>query len=284
MFMHKDVFSIVVTFNSDFQRLSASLEILAKQCSVVVVDNSTIHSSREKIAFFCDSLRLMYIPLFDNCGVAMAQNIGVDAARKKGGVDILLMDDDSLPNATLVADLLDARRSSKADLVVVSARTVSECGEDLSNSRSNGSNGLTPCGDLTSSGSLISLAVFDLVGSFDEKLFIDCVDFEWGWRAKAKGVVLYLCDQVAIRHRLGVGSRFGFRIPGPIRHYYQYRNILKMIFKSKATLRWRFGQLIKLPVKIILIILLADSRSARLKYVYWGVFDYLTNRFGKFSH
>lgn len=284
MLMHKDVFSIVVAFNSDFQRLSDSLKILAKQCSVVVVDNSTTHSSRERIAVLCDSLDLMYIPLIDNCGIAMAQNIGIDAARKNGALDILLMDDDSLPNSTLVADLLDARRSSKADLVVVSARTVSEYGEDLSNSRPSGRNGLTPCEELTSSGSLISLAVFDLAGSFDEKLFIDCVDFEWGWRAQAKGVVLYLCDQVTIQHRLGVGVRFGFRIPSPIRHYYQYRNILKLVFNSKATLRWRFSQIIKLPVKIILIVIFADSRSARLKYVYWGVFDYLTNRFGKFCH
>ena len=280
--MHKDIFSVVVTFNSDFQRLSASLEILARQCSVVVVDNSTILSSREQITFLCDSLRLMYIPLNDNCGIAMAQNIGIDFARKNGGVDILLMDDDSLPNATLVADLLKARRSSKEKLIIVSARTVNECGEDLSNSGPNGLNGLTTCEELTSSGSLIPLVIFDLVGSFDEKLFIDCVDFEWGWRAKAKGVVLYLCDNISIQHRLGVGSKFGLRIPSPIRHYYQYRNILKMIFKSKAPLRWRFVQIIKLPVKIILIAILADSRSVRLKYVYWGILDYLTKRFGKF--
>ncbi|END16895.1 putative rhamnosyltransferase domain protein, partial [Escherichia coli P0301867.8] len=37
-----------------------------------------------------------------------------------------------------------------------------------------------------SSGSLTKVDVFKKIGLFDEDLFIDYVDYEWGWRALEK--------------------------------------------------------------------------------------------------
>lgn len=282
--MNFNVVTIVVTYNSDIDRLKKSLFALSSQCRVVIVDNSTQDSSRVKIREVCTQAGAAFLPLYDNFGIARAQNVGIDWACKHAAVDILLMDDDSVPSESLVTDLLNARMMSRSHCVVVSARTISESGEDISNRLAKSSDGLTSCTELTSSGTLIPIEVFDLVGAFDDNLFIDCVDFEWGWRAHALGVPLFLCDGVAIQHRLGQGSRFGLRIPNPIRHYYQYRNVLRMIFNSKAPLRWRFSQFFKLPVKLVLIALVADHRSDRLRYVGFGICDFISGRFGKFNH
>jgi len=220
----------------------------------------------------------------ENLGIAQAQNLGISWARECAATDILLMDDDSMPTRSLVSDLLRARKTSWIQPVVVSARAIGADGEDLSNRAADDATGMTPCSELNSSGTLIPATAFDLVGVFDDRLFIDCVDFEWGWRALALGVPPVLCDGVAIQHRLGEGLRLGLRLPRPIRHYYQYRNVLRMIVCSKALLRWRLSQLIKLPVKLVLIALLADQRSERLQYAVWGLRDFLAGRTGNFNH
>jgi rhamnosyltransferase len=251
---------------------------------VVVVDNSTQMLLASEIREICRLLDVYYISLDGNRGIARAQNIGISFARQHGATDILLMDDDSLAPFTLVSQLVTARERSHVYPLVVSARTISVSGNDLSNRSSNCSNGLTICTELTSSGSLIPISVFDRVGDFDDSLFIDCVDFEWGWRAIAGGVTLALCDQVFIQHSLGESVRLGFRIPSPIRHYYQYRNILRMIVRSNAPLGWRLKQSIKLPIKMLLIALLADRRITRLRYVTLGIIDSIKGRSGKFNH
>lgn len=281
--MNEDVVAIVVAYNSDLVRLTESLSILAKQCRIVLVDNSTQLSFQEKIQAACDRANVFYLALGDNFGIARAQNIGIAWAREHAAVDILLMDDDSIPSQSLVKDLLELRKLLQLNSVVISARTVGENGEDVSNRALNNSVEFTSCSELTSSGSLIPIKIFDRVGIFEDRLFIDCVDFEWGWRALALDVQLILCNHVAIRHRLGEGSRFILRMPSPIRHYYQYRNILTMVAFSKAPYRWRVIQLIKLPIKLILILLLADRRFNRVCYAAWGICDFFTGRTGKFN-
>ncbi len=281
--MNEFVVAVVVTYNSQIERLGESLSILASQCTVVVVDNSTKASFREEIRSVCERFNVFNLSLGDNFGIARAQNIGIAWARANSAVDILLMDDDSIPSTSLVADLIKARRSSQLNLVVISARTVDENGEDISNCAAKNSGGLTPCSELTSSGTLISSKVFDRVGVFDERLFIDCVDFEWGWRAMALGVSLVLCDDATIQHKLGEVTRFGLRLPSPIRHYYQYRNVSMMIVRSVAPFAWRFQQLLKLPIKLFLILVIGDRRLERLRYVAWGLYDFFCGQAGKFN-
>jgi len=278
------IFSVVVTYNSNLEQLKNSLICLTAQCKVVVVDNSTHNLRAAEIRDMCGLFNVHYLSLDGNLGIARAQNEGISFARECGATDILLMDDDSLAAPTLINHLLNARERSLVNPLVVSARTISFSGKDLSNRNAKSVDGLTLCTELTSSGTLIPVSLFDLVGNFDESLFIDCVDFEWGWRAMDKGVKLALCDQVFIQHRLGQATRLGFRIPSPVRHYYQYRNVLRMIVRSRAPLRWRVGQSIKLPFKILLIVLLADSRITRLRFAAWGIVDALIGRSGQFNH
>ena len=283
--INSDVVAVIVTFNSDVNLLTQSLESLAKQCVVLVIDNSTDIISRDEIEGLCINYDVNFLALGANFGIGHAQNIGINWARKKSLTEILFMDDDSTPSNTLVADLLCTRKLSPVQPAVVGARTISASGEDLSNAKTVDTNLiLVPCNELTSSGALISMDIFNRVGVFDSRLFIDCVDFEWGWRAKSLGVPLFLSTSVSIQHRLGVCTRFRLRLPTPIRHYYQYRNILRMMLFSKAPIYWRLMQFVKLPLKLILIALIADRKLERIYYSIWGIRDFLSGRSGEFNH
>lgn len=278
--MYKNIFSIVVAYNSDIERLSNTLKILSKQCQVIVVDNSSESSQIDLVRALCATMEITIITLGENYGIAYAQNQGIKWASNNEASDILLMDDDSVPSVTLVDDLLRTREGL-AGPVVVSARAIENDGTEIHSNFSNNSLDAIQYTELMSSGTLIPINAFDSVGFFDESLFIDCVDYEWGWRAISKGYSLYISRSAVIRHQLGEGRKVFLRMPSPIRHYYQYRNVLKMIFSSDATMSWKISQLVKLPVKLVLIALFADSRLKRLKYAGKGIFDFLNSRFGK---
>jgi rhamnosyltransferase len=282
--MNAGVVAIVVTYNSDIFRLGKILRVLSLQCTVVVIDNSTRDYSIFQVQNTCVQNGVTLISMGGNFGIAHAQNVGIAWARERNASDILLMDDDSIPPPSLVEDLILERKASPIQPVVISARTIDTNGKDISNRPAGATLGLTACSELTSSGTLIPVLLFDRVGLFDANLFIDCVDFEWGWRALAHGIPLVLCDRVSIEHSLGEGARFGLKIPNPIRHYYQYRNVLRMIVGSRAPLRWRLSQFIKLPVKMVLITILADGRMDRIRYMIWGLFDFISGRTGRFNH
>jgi rhamnosyltransferase len=278
------VYSIVVSYNSNLMHLEKVLSDLVKQCNVVVVDNSTKNCSRTGIRDVCGKLNIHLIALNDNFGIAYGQNVGVAWVRSQGGTEILLLDDDSTPNPNLVSGLLEAQAESGCCSAVIGAITVGPDGKNLSNTRTPTMRGFSVCTELNSSGTLIPISVFDRVGNFNESLFIDCVDFEWGWRARLLGIPLLLCEDVVMQHRLGHSSRFGLRIPSPIRHYYQYRNVLKMVADSGAPAVWRLSQLVKLPIKLVLILFIADRRYDRLRYAVYGIVDFVLRRYGKFCH
>lgn len=278
--MRKNIIAIVISYNSDVIRFSDNLKIISKQCEVVVVDNSTSMEISNALKDICNLMKVTIISLGDNYGIAFAQNRGVEWAKKNNATDILLMDDDSTPSITLVSDLLKARDKFFSS-IVISARAIDSDGTEIYSGFN--SSDTIKCTELMSSGTLIPLPIFESVGHFDESLFIDCVDYEWGWRAISKDYSLYIAKNAIIKHRLGEGRQMSVRMPSPIRHYYQYRNVLKMIFSSDANMRWRISQVFKLPIKLILILIFADRRYERINYALKGIGDFLNSRYGKLN-
>ena len=84
---------------------------------------------------------------------------------------------------------------------------------------------------LNSSGTLISTIAFHVIGEFDSHLFIDHVETDWCFRAKAKGFKLYATTKTKLTHFMGddICYYWFFRknsMPyrSPSRHYYLARN------------------------------------------------------------
>ena len=94
-----------------------------------------------------------------------------------------------------------------------------------------------------SSGTLIHRNAIEYVGLFEEPLFIDCVDFEWGWRARSLGVKLLLVREAFFSHTIGDGLHRYEQLPSPIRHYYQTRNINYMLTRNYVPKLWKMKQL-----------------------------------------
>ncbi|MGP1666064.1 MAG: glycosyltransferase family 2 protein, partial [Rhodanobacter sp.] len=238
-----------------------------------------------------------------NIGLAAAQNVGIDWARARGFRYVLLLDQDSEPAADMVASLYaalmalsrngpvaavgprfhDAREHRDAPFVRVrfpvnrklwcesSAQTIA-------------------CDFLISSGTLIPLAVLDQVGPMDAGLFIDNVDLEWGFRAKAQGLALHGVCAATMGHRLGDARRalpFGMGqvvVHGPLRLYYMMRNRVQLYRLAHTPRRWVAQDLPRLIVKLLLFGVLIGPRGRNLRCMLRGLSDGLRGRQGAAPH
>jgi rhamnosyltransferase len=284
------VCAVVVTYHPDATLLAAQLGALQAQAGcVVVVDNATPGDSVRALCAAHPQIELL--ALTENLGLAAALNAGITAARAKPGVtDVLLMDQDSVPEPGMVAALKAAldRRSQQTRVAAVGTRFLDpregvdapfvqirfpvnrqlRCGGDCDD---------VACDFLITSGSLIPLDVLDQVGGMDEALFIDNVDLEWCFRATSKGYALFgvcgarmLHHHGATRHRVPGVSR-GVVVHTPQRLFYMMRNRVLLYRRAYTPRRWIAQDVPRLVVKFLLFALLIAPRRKNLRCMIAGL-------------
>ena len=278
-----EICAIIVTYNSSIESIN-NIFLYLKEESIffIVSDNSDNQDMPLKIQELTENYGGYYLCMNDNIGIASAQNYGVNEAFNRDYKAVLLLDDDSLPMPSMVDLMLCYFNKVKEKNIILCARTINRAGVDVSNAPPSDSE-VSLCRELMSSGALITKDVFSRVGPFNDSLFIDCVDFEWGWRAQKMGISINICNKALLKHELGHGQLFGAGLPSPVRHYYQYRNILNLIFSPHPPLQWKFLQFFKLIIKLFYILLVFPEKKTRLYYAVNGISDAFFKNNGKLS-
>lgn len=279
-----DVVVIVVAYNTSI----SSLEKIKKYSSdfrVLVSDNSEEQADRIKICQWCSENGINYITESKNVGIAKAINNAVIASGDAVKY-YLLLDDDSLFNKELIDKLFSHAELliniKKEKIAAVCAMAFDENGSCLSKIQKDNS-----CRDLMSSGALITAESLRSVGFMNDGLFIDCVDFEWGWRAQSKGYKLVYCPDTNFMHSLGIkgvnNSLVTIRKSSPIRQYYQYRNVISMFFVPYAPIAWKIKQLLILPIKFVLYPFIMGDGLSRWNFMAKGIVDGINRKHGKYD-
>lgn len=279
------VCAVIVAYNSDINKLRLILSALLPAPHYIIVDNSTDLDKKNAIESICQEFHAKYLDMNGNVGIATAQNEGINTALENGFSDFLLLDDDSVANPNMLNVLLSSREKicKITDILpVVCASPYSAEKLELANYGRQAFDGIHVYRDIISSGSLVNKQHYEDVGLHEERLFIDCVDFEWGWRARSKQIPIYIILEAKLQHQLGDGelkiipARYG----SPIRHYYQYRNVLYMICRHYVPSEWKVSQSIKLLIKPFLIVFFFDRKIQRLKYLLKGIYDFSKGKDG----
>ncbi len=144
---------------------------------------------------------------------------------------------------------------------------------------------------LITSGSVLNLKSIEEIGYFDEKLFIDEVDFEYCLRSVFKGFQIIQFANIFLTHNLGETSYHrSFKnikltsraLHSPLRIYYMTRNFLYVKSKYRKT----FPEEINLRRKILLNrlknnILYNKKRYQVIKYILRALEDFKGKRMGK---
>lgn len=303
---HCTVCALVVTYFPDTEVLRRALHSITLQVDVVViVDNTPLADAKDLSALTADMRlpRCHTIALGENLGIATAQNTGIAWAQAHNAEYVLLLDQDSVPEASMVKRLTEAankllaqgipiaaigpryvdprsgRSSTALRIGAVSLHRI-HCNETLSDET-------IRCDTLISSGSLIRLEALAKIGGFDASLFIDHVDNEWFLRARQHGYSVYLACGIILTHKLGeriirywFGRWRAFPAHSPIRHYYMLRNTLLLARRPHVPKAWLFGTFTELLPILAAALLLLPQRGKRLWFILRAVYDGLGNRSG----
>jgi rhamnosyltransferase len=202
-----DVCGIVVTHHPDddfpvrLQGISSQLDL------VVVVDNGSADAEvcvlREIAAHH---LGISLILNSENLGIARALNIGIQQAATLGYRWVLLLDQDSRVHDDLLDALLAVHGAfpEKERLALIGSGY-----RDLRRELAKPSTGSAldnqwdEVESVITSGSLLSLAAYSVIGPFREEFFIDHVDNEYCIRARASGYRLINACRPLMSHSVG---------------------------------------------------------------------------------
>jgi rhamnosyltransferase len=293
------VAAIIVTYEPVMGRLTKVIKSARSQVDgVFVIDNSESPAAACALPGLCASLGARLHCNARNVGLAEAQNIGLRAARAEGFTHALLLDQDSVPGPGMVGALMrtlieeregvpvaavgprfsDARGAAPAPFARVGF-PVNRPAEPAPQSAT------CECDFLISSGCLIPLTAIDAVGGMDDALFIDSVDLDWSFRARARGMRLLGVQRVHLEHEIGERR---FRLPwgkvaivhSPARQYYIMRNRLLLYRRRHVPLRWKAQDALRVPWRLLLFSVFVGPRRANLYHMVLGLWHGLTGRSG----
>lgn len=294
-----NVGAVIATYRPDTHVLVALIERVRPQVAhLAIVDNASRDEALDALlARHAGDAGIEVLRQQENAGLAAALNLGIERVRAARCSAVLLLDQDSLPAPDMVAKLAAAlaslRASGRAAAVGPAYRDARtgvaapfvRIGFPLNRKLHANEGAAVECDFLITSGCLIALDALDAIGAMDARLFIDNVDMEWSFRARARGWRLYGIGAAAMEHRLGDAHR---RLPllgtvavhGPLRLYYMMRNRVFLYRLPQTPRVWVAQDLPRLCLKLAIFGLLLAPRRANLRAMLRGLADGLRGRLG----
>lgn len=267
------VFAVLVTYNPQLERLARVVRQVRPQVAeLLVVDNHSANAPAIGTLVREHGAHFEMLP--DNLGLGSAHNRGIDRARKAGADAVMFLDQDSVPEPDMVAELDRVMQRAGHDglkIGAVGARYTGAHAGDVSEFVRFGwfKFRRVPCGSetgsvfadfLISSGTMVPVSVLAEVGGMDESLFIDHVDTEWFLRAAGSGYRFLGACAARMNHGLGERTQRLWlgrwrQIPHhrPFRYYYIFRNSMLLYRRPYTPVRWMVNDIVRLSLLVLFI-------------------------------
>jgi rhamnosyltransferase len=200
----QEICAILVSYHPDAELPRRITRILEQVGALVIVDNGSGDEARALLERIAADPRVSLVLNPANWGVARALNQGVERARSAAFGWVLLLDQDSDLHAGMLRTLIEVRAAypQPRRVAVIGAGF----GEETQSTPEPGE-AWEEVESVITSGSLIPLAVHAAVGPFRDEFFIDYVDSEYCFRARAKGYRVIRTTQPLMSHTIGAPSR-----------------------------------------------------------------------------
>lgn len=219
------ILGVVVLYNPD-ESIINNISLFINQIdSLIIFDNSTKDNS--SLLKNILSPRVRYIANKKNLGVAAALNYSVKIGLSEEFTFLFTIDQDSRVPPNMVERLIDFFSISNR-IAIVSPFHLNVIGNKYPSNLD-----YEFVDSVMTSGNLISLQIFKIIGEFDEKLFIDYVDIEYCFRIKKNGFLIVQVNLISLLHNEGnvnpkkifTKTFFPYNFT-PIRYFYKTRNLL----------------------------------------------------------
>ena len=277
----------ITLYNPEIERLKDNIKATLGQVErLYIVDNDSNNTAGIKVDLALDE-RVTIISNAENKGVAAALNRMCNAAIEDGFDWIMTLDQDSLPENDIVEKYLPFTENEEVALITPKFDDDNEP-DMIFSEKDEPTTFIERC---NTSASLVRLSVFKEVGGFDEKMFIDCVDFDYCTTLIENGYKILRVNSAVLHHRLGEASEVKFFIPigrlfgikklqksfftynhSPLRTYYYARNIRYYAYKHRNTIDLKTEKRVYLKW-LVLKLGFEKQKFAKLKAILRGKKD-----------
>lgn len=266
----------VVLYNPEDKVLDNINSYLNEIDVLYAVDNSEIHNL-SLVENLKNNPKVKYISNERNLGIASALNISAKLAHENNYSWMLTMDQDSgFPDSSYFRAFNEF--PDKDNLALFSPTHYH------SKKSFHGRVENAPATIVMTSGNILNLSAYSIIGDFNEKLFIDEIDHDYCLRAILKGFKIIQCN-IELNHTLGkpvFKNGKEITIHNNIRIYYITRNNLYI---------WK-NYFIKFPVLILKRIrwyldyaynnlVYSEKKSVTIKYMFKGLSHFIIGRYGQ---
>jgi rhamnosyltransferase len=304
---NNEILCTIVSYNPN-NSIKKCVEAIYNQVNkILIVDNGSTKNLNLVNQFNGDP-KIDIILNNKNMGIACALNKGVKYALKNKYKWILTMDQDSEATENMINNMLYSynrlKREYKEKIVSIFPsyieKTFLKNVSHIEKSVNKEDNELNEKIDVENihyviseitSGNLVRCDIFNKVGYFKDKLFIDYVDHEFCLRLNENGYKLIQVEDAYLLHQLGESSKknlfikkVGYTNHSYIRRYYITRNrmyIWKKYFRKfpKFILKDIYASF----KEFIKIIFFESNKRLKIKMIYRGIHDYRNRIYGKLN-
>lgn len=269
----------IVSFNPDIDLLQSNIEAINSQVEqIFLVDNGSDNvNAVERLTNQYRSVQL--IKNTENRGIAAALNQCCETSTKDGYQWIVTLDQDSVCPEHFVDGLsqfIDVEEKVGIIAPLVVDRSVGVIGHHP--------NGYAEVRTCITSGAMTNLAVWNTLKGFDEKMFIDSVDFEYCYRVRKAGYKVIQTDQVQLNHSIGNASMCRFLFwkfknmeHSAFRDYYIAQNNVYYPRKHKLWIHFLRGNARNLK-SLLIVCFYEDNKTEKVKAIINGWRKGLTMR------
>ncbi|QAA34698.1 glycosyltransferase family 2 protein [Clostridium manihotivorum] len=283
--------AVVVSYNAGQGIIDGIAAIRNQVKKTLIVDNGSNPENLKILESFKAEEDIEIIYNNENVGIAKAFNIGIEYARKNDFKFIITLDQDSICTKDLVFNMIatyEGLNDKDKEKIKVLVPNHIEKEAYYANQVSVNAEYEYVLTEI-SSGSLIDMSVFDKIGDFDERLFIDLVDHDFCLRVKLNDYAILKVNNAILLHSLGdtkVYKLFGKNITSSnhsaLRRYYMTRNRFYIWKKYKQSFpEWVKHDKNLFFQEIARLTLFEKNKLKKLCMIVEGFSDYKKGRFYK---
>ena len=266
----------IVLYNPDIDRLKENIEAIISQVgSVVLVDNGSDNLAEIRTLIQGFDSRLHIMAQGENKGIAAALNKILKYSSDNEYQWVITLDQDSVCPENIIKEY--NKYIHLDDVAMIASRVVDRNANKLEDVSGDELQYLDRC---ITSATLNRVSALLDVGGFDERLFIDFVDYDMCTRLRLKGYKIARHNGVKLLHEIGkskdvklFGRSFVVYNHSPMRRYYYTRNVLYYMKKYKEHINYK-KERNDFIVRTMLVIIYEKNKWKNLKSIFKGIRDY----------
>jgi rhamnosyltransferase len=275
------ILAIIVTYNCN-KIIEDNIQSLSNQVDhILIIDNNSGEECLNLINKYKKWNNITIELNKINYGIGYSLNQGLKFAKNNNYQFIVTMDQDTVLRMNSLKNMLNVLKSNEN---LVSVAPVH---------KNNNKKGKYHKVDyLITSGNLTNLKKVLEIGGFNEKLFIDGVDFDFSLSLRKNGGELAVVNNAYMDHKVGEPEKNKFLFLEftnythcPLRYYYIYRNHLYIMKKYLYDFPlFCLKKQIFFSKDILKLLFLEKNKKEKFIMACKGVKDAIKNKYGKFNY